>query len=247
MSNVELDAVTAKLGPKTSSGCRRWLGAVSSSGYPVVKFRGKTEQVTRVLWELKNEQKCPASLDVAHKCDDPLCVAIEHLTAGTTRENMHDMFAKGRAKPHGKRVPKMDVGTKEASALYLLEKAAGLVSQLADAHQFALQKTVQDRLGEEIYERTAVKGRKKVAFEVSEYSGPMGPVRFKQHSQLPPFRMPPPVASVKEAFSVNPMGRLLSSRSVGLPKISAPPGPSIAQIAKPVGYGKPMAGATKTV
>ena len=42
-----------------------------------------------------------------------------------------------------------------------------------------------------------------------------------------------------------PLSRLESSQSVGAPKVSAPPGPSIAQISKPTGWGRPISGAAK--
>lgn len=50
----------------------------------------------------------------------------------------------------------------------------------------------------------------------------------------------------KVAAPVTPQGRLSAAMRVGTPRLSAPPGPSIAQVAKPVGYGRPLAGAKKT-
>jgi hypothetical protein len=41
-------------------------------------------------------------------------------------------------------------------------------------------------------------------------------------------------------------GRAAQARKVGMPKTTAPPGPSIGDIAKPVGYGEKIPGATKT-
>lgn len=50
----------------------------------------------------------------------------------------------------------------------------------------------------------------------------------------------------KEAEAgLTPMSRLSSSQAIGAPKVTTPPGPSIAQIAKPKGYGRPISGATK--
>jgi hypothetical protein len=60
-----------------------------------------------------------------------------------------------------------------------------------------------------------------------------------------------PVAPVEAAkmgsIATTPQGIFTASRRIGLPKVSAPSGPSIAQVAKPVGFGKPAAGATKSV
>lgn len=46
--------------------------------------------------------------------------------------------------------------------------------------------------------------------------------------------------------ALTPASRLAKSQMVGGARLSAPPGPSVAQIAKPVGYGQPIAGAIKT-
>jgi hypothetical protein len=42
-----------------------------------------------------------------------------------------------------------------------------------------------------------------------------------------------------------PMSQLGKAKSVGLPKVTTPPGPSIAQISKPTGFGRPISGAAK--
>lgn len=66
--------------------------------------------------------------------------------------------------------------------------------------------------------------------------------RFKQESAQPARRRP----HLKVASSaITPAGRLASAKSVGLPKVTTPPGPSIAQQVKPIGFGKPLPGATK--
>lgn len=46
--------------------------------------------------------------------------------------------------------------------------------------------------------------------------------------------------------SMGPAGRLTQTQRVGAPKTTGVAGPSIADIAKPTGFGKPMAGATKS-
>jgi hypothetical protein len=50
----------------------------------------------------------------------------------------------------------------------------------------------------------------------------------------------------KVANLTSPQAQLTKSKSVGAPKTTAPPGPSIQQIAKPNGFGIPAPGATKT-
>jgi len=100
------------------------------------------------------------------------------------------------------------------------------------------------------------RGRRKRAFAESSYSGGLGPYgRLKYESGIPPFQAPslkvsgPPSekkAAVNMPGGLTPAGRLQSARAVGMPKVTAPPGPSIAEISKPIGYGTPLPGATKT-
>ena len=84
----------------------------------------------------------------------------------------------------------------------------------------------------------------KLAFQVSQYSGPLSYGPFKQESKLPAFHAPNfAVAVEKKAAPTTPAGLLSMSRGVGYPKVTTPGG-SIAEIAKPKGFGKPPAGAT---
>lgn len=104
----------------------------------------------------------------------------------------------------------------------------------------------------------------KVGFAVSQYSGTLGPGRGpKYESHIPPFVNPPvktagppsekkktkTAAMLDEICKLNaiqsPESKLTKSQKIGAPKASGPPGPSIQQIAKPLGYGKPLPGATK--
>lgn len=133
----------------------------------------------------------------------------------------------------------------------------------------------------------------KLAFTVSQYSGPLSMGAFKMTSGLPNKAPPslyespvevkkaekavpefgglvthggipaPPLrsgvfsyfdrqlekerakkAGVMSPTGVTPAARLSSSMRIGAPKVTAPSGPSIAAIAKPKGFGTPIAGAT---
>lgn len=90
-------------------------------------------------------------------------------------------------------------------------------------------------------------------FSTNQYSGVMNPPSMVYASGIPSWKEPPvktagPPSSgrLKTAEpGLTPQSRLNSSRSIGAPKLSTPPGPSIAQISKPVGYGRPISGAAK--
>lgn len=106
----------------------------------------------------------------------------------------------------------------------------------------------------------------KVGFATSQYSGSLGEGRFTNYaSHIPPFVSPPVktagppseekakktkmAAMVDELAKLNavnsPASQLAKAQKIGGPKVTAPPGPSIQMVAKPVGYGRPTAAAIK--
>lgn len=108
-------------------------------------------------------------------------------------------------------------------------------------------------------------GYLKQAFAVSQYSGDLGPGRFVNYaSHIPPFTHPPvktagppsedkgkkKMSAMRDELAklnaiASPEAQLHKAQQVGSIKVTAPPGPSIHQIAKPVGFGRPAPGATK--
>lgn len=97
----------------------------------------------------------------------------------------------------------------------------------------------------------------------SQYSGPLSYGPFKQTSGIPPFRRPAMTkndesldaadwmvgvnkeSSAAATGAMTPAGKLTSSQRIGAPKTTGFSGPSIADIAKPKGFGTPMPGAQK--
>lgn len=121
---------------------------------------------------------------------------------------------------------------------------------------------------------TKVVGKKKHAFATSAFSGPLGGGRVPLASHLPGFSAPPvktagPPSEDREeerskldsnddehqkelpniskaAGVISPRSQLTKAQRVGAPKATAPAGPSIAQIAKPIGFGRPHPSAIKS-
>lgn len=82
--------------PEPNSGCRIWIGSVTSGGYGNVGVERSTKRAHRVAWELVHGT-VPDNLFVCHKCDNRLCINDDHLFVGTRSDNMQDMIRKGRA------------------------------------------------------------------------------------------------------------------------------------------------------
>jgi len=89
--------VDMSIGPDA---CWPWLGTKLPSGYGTVGLGGRhlgKGYAHRVAWELANRRPVPPGLYVLHRCDNPSCVNPGHLFAGTAKQNVDDMCAKGRA------------------------------------------------------------------------------------------------------------------------------------------------------
>jgi hypothetical protein len=78
--------------------CRIWQGTLlANRGYGLM-YRPEVRRNVRVhkwVWEQVNGP-LPEGLNALHKCDNPPCFRLDHLFAGTHRENASDKIAKGR-------------------------------------------------------------------------------------------------------------------------------------------------------
>lgn len=79
-------------------GCWDWSGHKDKKGYGRIMVDGKIRLAHRVSWELHERLLKPGE-QVLHRCDNPSCTNPEHLFVGSQKDNIRDMWAKGRAKP----------------------------------------------------------------------------------------------------------------------------------------------------
>jgi hypothetical protein len=79
-------------------GCWDWLGHKDDRGYCRIMVGGKIQLAHRVSWELHRGPLSDGQ-HVCHKCDNPSCTNPAHLFIGSQKDNIRDMYSKGRQNP----------------------------------------------------------------------------------------------------------------------------------------------------
>src|ERR1035438_10142656 len=81
------------------TGCWLWTAAINEHGYGVIG-RGErgtgNEKAHRLSFLWANGYLPERPLIVRHTCDVPACVNLEHLIAGTAKDNMQDCIRRKR-------------------------------------------------------------------------------------------------------------------------------------------------------
>ncbi len=88
------------LNPENS--CIEWTDTVNPDGYGQISIgSGENQYKVRAhRWALQfalGGVILPQEIMACHHCDNPKCVAPDHLFPGTHQDNMNDMVAKGRS------------------------------------------------------------------------------------------------------------------------------------------------------
>lgn len=78
-----------------SSGCIEYTGQKGVYGH--IEYRRKTYLAHRVAWTLSHGQ-IPKGMQVCHRCDNPICINVDHLFLGSAYENAYDRDQKGRGR-----------------------------------------------------------------------------------------------------------------------------------------------------
>ncbi len=85
----------SKVERRSADECWPWTGG-ATRGRGAIRHQGRQLIAPRVSWIIANAREIPDGLCVCHSCDNPLCVNPGHLWVGTQRDNIQDMYAKGR-------------------------------------------------------------------------------------------------------------------------------------------------------
>lgn len=70
----------------------------TTNGYGRVPFCWEGRRAHRYSYYLNVDENFDRSKDVCHRCDNPKCVRPSHLFLGTEKDNVQDMFRKGRSR-----------------------------------------------------------------------------------------------------------------------------------------------------
>jgi hypothetical protein len=90
---VKRETAVPVIGP-----CWEWQKYRNPEGYGRINVDGKILLAHRTAFELF-DRPIPEGMHVLHRCDNPVCCNPAHLFLGTVKDNMRDMFEKGRGKP----------------------------------------------------------------------------------------------------------------------------------------------------
>lgn len=149
-----------------SGECLTWTAAKRSTGYGCLKVHGRLVSTHRLSFVL-HFGEIPDGKIICHKCDNRLCVRPEHLFAGTPRENVVDMDAKGRCqRVNGERHPSAKLTEELVEQIWFYHFAAVSNRKIAEWMGIAptsVDSIIRGEAWKHVYQRVMQSGATSVA------------------------------------------------------------------------------------
>lgn len=85
-----------------ATGCWEWIASLNTNGYGQFRFRETNYPAHRAAWILfrgeipADKTTAYGTMQVLHRCDNPVCVNPDHLFLGTQTDNINDAVGKNR-------------------------------------------------------------------------------------------------------------------------------------------------------
>ncbi len=115
-------------------------------GYAQIGYKGKVLGAHRLMFMLSFPEQDISKLNVNHHCDNPPCIEITHLYAGTNQDNSDDRERRGRgARVVGSGHPRAKLNEEEVVKLRLRYKNGESSPKLA-AHYGMNHSTILDAI-----------------------------------------------------------------------------------------------------
>lgn len=115
--------------------------AATRGGYPVIRYDGMARGIYRVLYFLsRGERVDNGSIVIRHKCDNVLCLNLDHLIPGSHVDNVMDRVSRERS-ASGSRNGRAKLNESQAAFIRNLCKA-GEMTKTAIANMFGVSNKV---------------------------------------------------------------------------------------------------------
>jgi hypothetical protein len=112
------------------NGCWEWTASRKEKGYGQFFHKGKMHRAHRLAWKLSGLELPERPLELAHTCDNRVCVNPAHLFVATHLENMQDC----RRKRRNHRIKFSDEQVREIRIELAADSTQGALSRMARRH-----------------------------------------------------------------------------------------------------------------
>ena len=115
---------------RMESGCLEWARYRDARGYGKIRYRNRLWGAHRLVLHLSD--RLPPGLNALHACDNPPCIELEHLWAGSLSDNSLDRERKGRGREQrGTTNPRSKVADADVVEIRALRRSGLLRREIA--------------------------------------------------------------------------------------------------------------------